>query len=142
MNAPRAKFLLCVLGACLLPTVGFAQQQAELATAPLGRLFLNPQQRTQLDQQRRLGISNAQVQALRYDGMLRRHGGKTILWLNGQPLDDAQSAARVDSNNRLIVRLPSGQGEHPIQLQVGDEVLPDGSRNAAPSVTTHQHESR
>ncbi len=91
------------------------------AEAPLGRLFHTPEERAQLDRQRRLGLDPARAGAgadgtLRFDGLIRRGDGKTTVWVNGQRLE--AGSRLLTGDGRLVVR--SGSGE--AALRVGESL--------------------
>ena len=58
----------------------------------LGRLFLTPERRQQLDRQRELNtLSQQEAQAeprLRIDGVVARSGGRRTVWINGIAHDE------------------------------------------------------
>lgn len=65
------------------------------AAESLGRLFLTPQHRAVLEQQRRdgtLGQASAGDERLRLDGALTRSSGKRTVWINGRRHDAAVPA--------------------------------------------------
>ncbi len=70
-----AYFLLLLAAA--VPAVG--------EEADLGRLFLTPQQRQALDQQRLRAPGDDGQRRLTVTGEIRRSGGGTTRWINGQP---------------------------------------------------------
>lgn len=65
----------------------------------LGRLFLTPERRAVLEQQRRAGIldhASAADERLRLDGAVMRSSGKRTVWINGRPQhDDAFASGPV-----------------------------------------------
>ncbi|MDR1996299.1 hypothetical protein [Azonexus sp.] len=63
----------------LLATIPAAGEEAGL-----GRLFLTPQQRQALDQQRLRGPGDGGERHLTVNGEVRRSGGGTTRWINGQ----------------------------------------------------------
>lgn len=71
---------------------------------PLGRLFLTPQQRQELDRQRLQGPSSVQQSSLTVNGEVRSSSGKRTRWINGQ----------ADWQNTVPApRLPIGDGYDP-----------------------------
>ena len=88
-----------------------------LGTAPaiaaaqeLGRLFFTPQQRNALDDRRRARVPDKPAAAVvatpvtRVDGYVKRSGGPSTVWINGDPLpESAPEAPRIDTT-----REPSG----------------------------------
>jgi hypothetical protein len=82
-NRRLAVALAAALGAAIA-TAAEAQQ--------LGRLFLTPQERQELDRKRAVsGVATAapQEEAVTVNGVVRRSSGKTTTWINGVPHDDA-----------------------------------------------------
>ncbi|MCL2345968.1 MAG: hypothetical protein FWC58_08975 [Desulfobulbus sp.] len=59
----------------------------------LGRLFLTPQQRQAIDQQRLRDPGEGDEQRLTFSGEIRRSGGSATRWINGRP-DWSGSAPR------------------------------------------------
>jgi hypothetical protein len=95
--------LLLLLGLCF----------CEAASAQeLGRLFFTPEQRRALDARRSARVPDRPAAAvvasptLRLDGYVKRSGGKSTVWINGEPADDT-------------VRLPSAS-ESTVTLGIGD----------------------
>lgn len=79
--------LALALAACLqVATASAALAQSE----PLGRLFFTPEQRAELDRQRRAPPPQpptATQAAASFDGMVQRSSGKNTVWINGVPVD-------------------------------------------------------
>ncbi len=89
---------------------------ATLAADKLGRLFLTPEQRAQLEivraqRDRRLPITLETEPApvapvaqgpeiVTYDGMVRRSDGKSTVWINGKPVNERN---RIRSDNEVSV---------------------------------------
>jgi hypothetical protein len=85
----------------------------------LGRLFLLPQQRQDLDRRR---LANVQESALTeslvtVNGQVSRSSGKTTVWVNGMP---QESTRRPHDPAR--VTLPGGEGEASVTLKIGQTV--------------------
>ena len=75
---------------CAALLMVFATQPALAEEAALGRLFFTPEQRTALDRERLLGISqrtsDAESQSsYTFNGAVRRSGGPSTHWINGEP---------------------------------------------------------
>jgi hypothetical protein len=75
---------------CAALLILFAAQPAFAQEAVLGRLFFTPEQRTALDRERLLGISqrtsDAESQSsYTFNGVVRRSGGPSTHWINGEP---------------------------------------------------------
>lgn len=68
----------------------FATSQATSQTAPpnkhyeLGRLFLSAEQRLQIDRAAKSGPTGL-INPPKIDGVVRRSGGLTVIWLDGVP---------------------------------------------------------
>ena len=93
---------------------------AATAAEELGRLFLTPQQRQDLD--RRRATNRAEEEApqikegpLTLDGQVQRSGGKTTTWINGVPQFDSYSGR---DPARLTVA--PNVGEPGVGLKVGE----------------------
>ena len=91
--------VLLSLGITLL-LIATIPAQAE----PLGRLFLTPVERAQLDRQRAgmpetsaAGTSPRRAQAARIDGFVKRSDGKTTVWLNGKAEQDPTDGLRISA---------------------------------------------
>ena len=85
----------------------------------LGRLFLLPQQRQDLDRRR---LANIQESALTeslvtVNGQVSRSSGKTTVWVNGVP---QESTRRPQDPAR--VTLPGGEGERSVTVKIGQTV--------------------
>lgn len=74
------------------PVAPFLVASPPAAAESLGRLFLTPEHRAVLEQQRRAGTldrTSADDERLRLDGELTRSSGKRTVWINGRRHDDA-----------------------------------------------------
>jgi hypothetical protein len=90
------------------------------ATEELGRLFLTPQQRQDLD--RRRATNRAEEEApqikegpLTLDGHVQRSSGKTATWINGVPQYDGDSG-----RDPTRVTVVPNAGEPGVSLKVGE----------------------
>lgn len=118
---PRRKTVQAVLPALLAV---FAAGAHAAEPPPLGRLFNTPQQRAQLDAQRNGGAEPAAPvppappaapaaappqppPPLVLNGVVRPAHGRPTVWLNQEPVPDAQRIVRRDGKVTLI--LPSGR---------------------------------
>lgn len=73
------KKLLLILGLlAAIPPTANAENEA------LGRLFLTPQERQELDRQRLQDPANGQRGGLTVNGEIRSSSGKRTRWINGQ----------------------------------------------------------
>ncbi len=144
MNLPvRVKPRLCISTLLCLFCIFFPINEG--LSQSLGRVFYTPQQRIQLNelQQNQSGSleinrnSSSSVQdTILYNGIVRRSGGRTTAWINGQRLD--QTADRYgdlnlylrgsnlivdDRNERTVV----GPGE---EHRVRQDAMPESTTRA------------
>lgn len=90
-----------------------------LSQENLGRLFLLPQQRQDLDRRR---LANIQESALTeslvtVNGQVSRSSGKTTVWVNGVPQESTGKPA-----DPARVTLPGAEGERSVTLKIGQTV--------------------
>jgi hypothetical protein len=92
---------------------------AAMAAQPLGRLFLTPEQRQDLD--RRRATNRAEEEApkiqegpLTLEGHVQRSSGKTATWINGAPQYDKHS-----SPDPARVTVTPNEGEPGVSLKIG-----------------------
>lgn len=122
--------LLCAL--IVLAAPAFAQD------APLGRLFLTPEQRAALDNARRNKIRSEAVAAavvkqpkppaarrVLINGVVKRSDGETIVWVNGKPVegetpDGMQFQVGPRGESSVVVREPD-RGRR-VEIKVGQQV--------------------
>ena len=102
----------------LLVAVFLGLAPALAAAQELGRLFFTPQQRSALDERRRARVPDKPTAAVvaapvtRVDGYVKRSGGPSTVWINGDPLSEsAPEAPRIDTS-----RTPSGS----VSITVGE----------------------
>lgn len=114
--------------ALLLLAGGLIAQGTALAgdPAPLGRLFLTPEWRAELERQRRLNIQETtrtiEGDTLRLDGVVVRSSGRSTVWINNQP--QAESARDAGVTSRTSRQRPdratvASGTEAPVDLKVG-----------------------
>ena len=87
------------------------------AAENLGRLFLTPQQRDDLDRRRQANIQEAAVvvqSLVTVNGQVSRSSGKTTVWVNGVP-----EASTKKPRDPARVTLPGSEGEPSVSLKVG-----------------------
>ena len=100
-----------------------------------GRLFFTPEQRAALDARRKARIPDKPAASAvaspttRMDGYVKRSGGPSTVFLNGEPI--------LETSQPDSPRLPRGKGEDKVSIPVGDggvrvplkpgEVLDSGS---------------
>ena len=96
----------------------------------LGRLFFTPEQRQALDQRRRARVPDRPSAPLvvspttRLDGYVRRQGGKSTVWVNGEALPETAPEAPRIGSGRVTVNI--GEGGARAGLRPG-EVLDRGT---------------
>jgi len=106
VRAALVALLLCAAGLCQ------AQEQA------LGRLFFTPEQRDALDARRRARVPDKPAAAAvvspttRLDGFVRRSGGPSTVWVNGEGLlETSPEAPRIGVNRSNDGKVSVGVGE-------------------------------
>jgi len=104
--------------------------------APLGRLFLTPEQRAALDNARRNKIRAEAVagavvkkpkqptaRSVLINGIVKRSDGETIVWVNGKPIDGETPDGmqfQSRSDGAVVVREPD-KGRR-VEIKVGQQV--------------------
>ena len=99
----------------------------------LGRLFFTPEQRAALDARRKARVPDKPAAApvtespvTRIDGAVRRSGGKSTVWVNGETIpegaqpDGARATPRSPHPGR--VSIPTGENEQRRELRVGESL--------------------
>jgi hypothetical protein len=109
----RRRFSACVVATLLSLSASAAIAQ------DLGRLFLTPQQRQDLD--RRRATNRAEEEApqvkegpLTLEGHVQRSSGKAVTWVNGVPQYDS----RVSRDPARVTVVPN-EGEQGVSLKIG-----------------------
>ncbi len=116
-----------------------------MAADSLGRLFLTPQQRTQIEttralRDRRLPTQEADgapatpappqgPEVVTFNGVVRRSDGKSTVWINGQPLNERNrtqpdhevSVTGLRNDGAVSVAIP--QAERRASLKVGQSLV-------------------
>lgn len=128
MNALAMRTLAIALctGSLLWPGAAQAQE--------LGRLFFTPEQRAALDARRKARVPDKPAAApvtesptTRVDGTVRRQGGKSTVWVNGEAIGETPRGPKPSQQGaRVSVPVPVGEGEQRYDLRVG-ETLDRGS---------------
>ena len=124
-----------IVAATILAVALLAAQRA--GAQELGRLFFTPEQRAALDARRKARVPDKpaavpQVEApvTRVNGAVRRAGGNSTVWVNGQPVPESPQpdAPRIADRERGAgrVTVPAGEGAQRYDLRVG-ETLDRGS---------------
>ena len=117
------------LAAAGITLAGAGSAQAQ----ELGRLFFTPEQRAALDARRKARVPDKPAAApvtvlptTRVDGAVRRSGGKSTVWVDGQMIpEDAQAGgARVTprSPNPGSVSIPADENTQRQDLRVGESL--------------------
>lgn len=120
-----------VLGSAIFLGAVLAQAQE------LGRLFFTPEQRAAFDARRKARVPDkpaaaplAEQPVTRVDGAVRRSGGKSTVWVNGEAIPENAQAdgARVQppGSRPGSVSIPVGESAQRFDLRVG-ETLDRGS---------------
>lgn len=127
MNARlRGHARLASLGAAaaaiarLSPVLVLAVLATTAQAEPLGRLFFTPERRAALERQRQLNIEEKtqetiEVANVHLNGVVRRGGNKTTVWVNGRP-------QQLDNTTVGIQVLPSSKEMDRVGIRVGDEM--------------------
>ena len=134
MNPVR---LILALAGSIFTSCAAAQE----AHAPLGRLFMTPEWRSQLERQRQFNLQETRSLeggTMRLDGIVVRSSGKTTVWVNDHPQTEnargtgvtAAPAYRQPGRATLVTG-----SEPPAELQVG-ETLNRATRETAGGLTT------
>ena len=99
----------------------------------LGRLFFTPEQRTALDARRKARVpdkpaATPQVESpvTRVNGAVRRTGGKSTVWVNGEAIPEGAQPGGPQltprSANPSRVSVPAGEGAQRYDLRVGESL--------------------
>jgi len=118
------------LALILLFLVGTAQAQE------LGRLFFTPEQRAALDARRkarvpdRPNITTTVSPTTRLDGYVKRQGGRSTVFVNGDAVLEGTADAPVVDPERRGGRVPvtAGEGGQRIELRPGETLDRDTGR--------------
>ena len=124
------RFSAIALGFLLCGATGAGAQE-------LGRVFLTPEQRAALDARRKArvpdkpaAVPTVESPTTRVDGAVKRAGGRSTVWVNGEAIPEGAQAgsARVlpRGANPGRVSISVGESQQRIDLQVG-ETLDRGS---------------
>jgi len=88
-----------------------------VAQEPLGRLFFTPEQRDALDARRKARVPDrptapvAASPTTRFDGYVQRSGGRSTVFVNGEPVTEGSSDAPSVDTGRKDGRVPINVGE-------------------------------
>jgi hypothetical protein len=131
----------------------FAAAAAPAPAQDLGRLFFTEEQRAALDARRRARTPDKPAAAAaspttRVDGYVRRSGGPSTVWVNGESLGvEGRDAPRIESGQRDgRVSVPVGEGQGAVRFslkpgqvldrgtgQVRDVLGPNGELQVSPA---------
>jgi hypothetical protein len=115
----------------------------------LGRLFFTPQQRADLDARRKARVPDKPAAAVvaspttRLDGYVKRSGGPSTVWINGESLTEgAAEAPRIDRGPSGSVSISVGEAGSRVRMKPGEtldrgngevhDVLGDGQIQVRP----------
>jgi hypothetical protein len=99
----------------------------------LGRLFFTPDQRAALDARRKARVPDkpaatpvAESPLTRVDGAVRRSGGKSTVWVNGETIPEGAQAGSPKvappGSSPGRVSIPAGEGAPRIDMRVGESL--------------------
>lgn len=120
-SSPALRKELTVLRQAFALLLFLAMLPCQAATPPLGRLFLDPQQRAKLDLQRQRNPSFLQDAgdsdaSLTINGEVRSSNGRRTRWINGTAnWDNTAPAPRIPVGDTYL----PGSGEHQSVLGSG-----------------------
>ena len=105
-----------LVGLLLLSSAGLCHAQAQ--NPALGRLFFTPEQRDGLDARRRARVPDKPAATTvvspttRLDGFVRRSGGPSTVWVNGEGLlETSPEAPRIGVNRSNDGKVSIGVGD-------------------------------
>jgi hypothetical protein len=108
---------LCMIALLLVPTASLSQE--------VGRLFFTPEQRAALDARRRARVPDKPAAVMvaspttKLDGYVKRSGGPSTVWVNGEPLPEgAGDAPRIGPKVSISV----GDGGRRATLRPGEAI--------------------
>ena len=116
----------------VLAGIVFAAASTAAAAQELGRLFFTPEQRAELDAQRKARVPDKPAAALlespstTLDGYVKRSNGQSTVWLNGEPVTEGADARRAQvvpsPNDPSRATLTVGETGRRIPLKVGESL--------------------
>jgi hypothetical protein len=108
--------------------LGSVSAPAFSAEETLGRLFLTPERRAVLEQQRQYNLQeqkSLEGASVRLDGVIVRSSGRKTVWINGHSQNDNNSdfgvSASVAPGNAAQAGLSTG-GDAQTRLRVGQQI--------------------
>lgn len=112
--------------------IGLLAAPAPAAAQELGRLFFTPDQRAALDARRRARIPDKPAAVIvespttRVDGYVQRSGGRSTVWVNGEPAPEGAQAdgmrVRPARNDPSRFSISLGEKERSFELKVGQKL--------------------
>ncbi|MBK6636185.1 MAG: hypothetical protein IPG34_00120 [Rhodocyclaceae bacterium] len=125
----RSAYRRFVRLALMLALVQPAASALAESAPELGRLFFTAERRAALERQRQFNIMETRAlegATLSLDGVVARSSGKSTIWVNGRPSDDADSTqasvrAQLQRSNPGRATLTPGD-ENPTQIKVGEVI--------------------
>ena len=101
--------------------------------ADFGRLFFTPEQRAQLDYDysRNVTAEGNTGSVVMVNGIVQRHGGGRIVWINGV----AQPAGKSDERHPSSVPVSVPGKSKPVEMKVGEKLLlntPEAAPDTSP----------
>ncbi|MDP1654380.1 MAG: hypothetical protein Q8L56_16840 [Rhodocyclaceae bacterium] len=124
MTVTRFALVLCA-GGMLLQSMPSAAAEPSPPTPPLGRLFMTPESRANLERQRQYNIQETRSlegDTIRLDGVVVRSSGKSTVWVNNRPQHENVRGTGVVANpsrQRPDRATLSAGTEPPVDLKVG-----------------------
>lgn len=121
MNTCRKATLVTLalaLAAGAMPAYAADTSDTSDAAGSLGRLFLTPAQRTDLDKRRQADAQDVLISVDNFvtaNGQVSRSGGKSTTWINGKPQHDL-----TRSRDPARVLVPNGEDQPPVPLKIGE----------------------
>lgn len=103
---------------------GFVLLGGAAEAQELGRLFFTPEQRQALDARRKARVPDKPAATvtvsptLRLDGYVKRSGGRSTVWLNGEPTAD--EAPRLPSSSDGPVSVTVGETGARVGMKPGE----------------------
>jgi hypothetical protein len=96
------------------------------AAQELGRLFMTPEQRASLDARRKARVPDRPAEKVvaspttRVDGYVQRSGGRSTVWVNGEPLSEySAEAPRIRGGRTAQVEVPLGENGDRVRVKPG-----------------------
>lgn len=113
----------------VVATAVLLMAQLAHAAEPMGRIFFTPEERARLDalrSQRAVAVQTRDEpvpEIVKFNGIVRRADGRATVWINNQPLSEAELrnkqaiVGRVSRSGQVTLQSP--QGAMQMQLKVG-----------------------